>query len=427
MKKITLLLSSCFLIGAVDAESVSALMSKDQFTKIFPLSNGAYLLQQYKSDSASLAKYSQSEYIPAVTGVCKAFEDKKDWTGQANCLQEHAPNYYAALSKLQTLSGQLQNCPSVSAVDSHGKKVDFSGELPKPSAISKITTLYTYENFEETAEYFPQFLSNSANAKRELAALLANVQQETTGLCFASETPFDILVKLNTPADFSHIKNAQLCAWLNDDDKKALAAQGVSNLPAPCSDWNITPETRSKLINYTLNVKKPHGKYCGGDAACLSSNNYYFGRGAIQLSYPYNYKAFGQSDFIKAKGYDLVANPDFVTSPEGNNSKFSLLWGTALWFWMTPQPPKPSAHAVMTNQWTPSAVDISKNRKLGFGTVINIINGGLECGENRGADKDVKAQNRIDAYLRILRIIGAPQDDSSKYPVDCKNSKDFTK
>ena len=87
---------------------------------------------------------------------------------------------------------------------------------------------------------------------------------------------------------------------------------------------------------------------------------------------------------------------------------------------MTPQPPKPSAHAVMTNQWTPSAVDISKNRKLGFGTVINIINGGLECGENRGADKDVKAQNRIDAYLRILRIIGAPQDDSSKYPLDCK-------
>ena len=90
---------------------------------------------------------------------------------------------------------------------------------------------------------------------------------------------------------------------------KSSSYSGVSNLPAPCSDWNITPETRSKLINYTLNVKTSW-KILWGDAACLSSNNYYFGRGAIQLSYPYNYKAFGQSDFIKAKGYDLVANPD---------------------------------------------------------------------------------------------------------------------
>jgi chitinase len=94
---------------------------------------------------------------------------------------------------------------------------------------------------------------------------------------------------------------------------------------------------------------------------------------------------------------------------------------------MTPQSPKPSAHAVMTNQWVPTAGDLSKNRKPGFGTVINIINGGLECGEGRGSDKDIKAQNRIDAYRRILAIMNAPTEDSGKYPLDCKNSKDFTK
>ena len=417
--------TSCSTAAAVKSTTsgvnLNGIVSKEEFTKIFPLSDGDNLLKQYTLNSQEMSKYQEGEYAKALTGICKEFEDKKDWNGQALCLEKHAPNYFAAWAKLQSLAGQLQNCPAVNAVDSHGTKVDFSGQLPPASSIYKITTLYTYENFVQTTKYFPTFLSNSTNAKRELAALLANVQQETTGLCFASETPFDILIKLNTPADFANIKNAQLCNWLNDDDKKALSAQGITNLPVPCSDYNLSSEVRNKIISYTLNVKKPHGKYCGDDAVCVNSGNYYFGRGAIQLSYPYNYKSFGQSDFVKSKGYDLVAHPDLVDSVTANKET-SLLWGSALWFWLTPQTPKPSAHAVMTDQWHPTAVDIKNNRKPGFGTVINIVNGGLECGKDRGADKDLKANNRIDAYQRILSIIGAPKDTLN---LDCKDSKDF--
>lgn len=43
-----------------------------------------------------------------------------------------------------------------------------------------------------------------------------------------------------------------------------------------------------------------------------------------------------------ALGLDLLNNPDLV------HTNASVAFQTALWFWMTPQDPKPSCHAVMT-------------------------------------------------------------------------------
>lgn len=430
---IAALASSCSL---AIADELNGLVTKTQFDEIFPLSNGSKLKQQYTSAynnfmaenaKASTAHAKCDHFLPKTTPPTY-------WTAEyQKCIDAASPNLAAATEALNTLRGNLQNCPAVMVKDAHGKKVDFSGEAPKPDSIKSITTLYTYENFAKTTPYFDDFLGHDrTNAKRELAALLANVQQETTGLCFASETPFDVLEKLSTKAEFSHIQNKQLCSWFTSDaDIKSLAAMGIT-LPAPCTDTNITAATRDKLIDYAFNVKRAKGKYCQTvdtkmQAECLASNRYYYGRGAIQLSYPYNYIAFGNSLFVKKYGYDLYQHPELVSSPEANQeNRASLLWGSALWFWMTPQSPKPSAHAVMTNEWVPSVSDIKYNRKPGFGSVINIINGGLECGAERTGDKDIKAQNRIDAYNRILNIIGMPKDDDSKHPLDCKKSSNFT-
>ncbi len=414
-------------ISAANADEVVGLITKNQFDEIFPLSNGEHLKTLYAKYYNDF-KQQQSKAAGAHSACQHLLAPKENWNAKyQKCLDEAAPELERATANLNKLRGDFQNCPAVMVKGANGQKIDFSGEAPKPEAIKSIQTLYTYENFAQTAEYFHGFLAGDlTNAKRELAALLANVQQETTGLCFASETPFDILEKLNSPADFSKITNQQLAAWMNDDDKKALAAQGVTDLYA------LNDASRAKVINYVLKLKKPKGKYCKWDANpqgekdCLASSNYYYGRGAIQLSYPYNYIAFGSSSFVKDRGYDLLAHPELVTAPSANQEKrSSLLWGSAIWFWMTPQTPKPSAHAVMTNQWQPTAADKINNRKPGFGTVINIINGGLECGSSRGADKDIKAQNRIDAYKRILKIIGAPEDNNNKYPLDCKNSNNF--
>jgi predicted chitinase len=89
----------------------------------------------------------------------------------------------------------------------------------------------------------------------------------------------------------------------------------------------------------------------------------YFGRGPIQLTWDYNYRAAG--DFI---GVDLVSNPNLV-STDG-----VITWKTALWFWM---------HSDGAAKGTCNGA-ITQGR--GFGQTINIINGGLECvGENTAA------------------------------------------
>jgi hypothetical protein len=62
-----------------------------------------------------------------------------------------------------------------------------------------------------------------------------------------------------------------------------------------------------------------------------------------------------------ALGFDGTNNPDAVAADP------VLAFRTALWFWMTPQSPKPSAHDVMAGRWTPSAADAAAGRTPGFG------------------------------------------------------------
>nr|CAD1821280.1 unnamed protein product [Ananas comosus var. bracteatus] len=123
---------------------------------------------------------------------------------------------------------------------------------------------------------------------------------------------------------------------------------------------------------------------------CAAGKEYY-GRGPIQISYNFNYGLAGE-----ALGVDLLNNPDLVaTNP-------TISFETALWFWMTPQPPMPSWHDVITDRWTPSAADISAGRLPGYGVITNIINGGLECGHG----PDSRVADRIGFYKRYCDILG---------------------
>nr|WP_199156996.1 chitinase [Pedobacter sp. ASV2] len=119
----------------------------------------------------------------------------------------------------------------------------------------------------------------------------------------------------------------------------------------------------------------------------------YYGRGPLQLSYNGNY-GFA-SDCIFGDKTVLLNNPDLVSS----NAK--IAFETAIYFWMTPQSLKPSAHEVITEKWKPTAAENQKGYKSGFGMTINIINGKLECdkGENMPAMKD-----RIGFYQYFLKL-----------------------
>ncbi|KAI9107828.1 hypothetical protein K1719_021164 [Acacia pycnantha] len=158
---------------------------------------------------------------------------------------------------------------------------------------------------------------------------------------------------------------------------------------------------------YCFKEEVARGDYCAPseEYPCATGKQYY-GRGPIQLSWNYNYGQAGT-----ALKEDLLDNPELVaTDPV-------LSFETALWFWMTPQWPKPSCHDVMTGSWTPSDADLAAGRLPGYGTVTNIINGGLEC----GIGPDPGVEDRIGFYKRYCDILGVDYGDN----LDCHSQKPF--
>ncbi|KAI4297846.1 hypothetical protein L6164_037711 [Bauhinia variegata] len=158
---------------------------------------------------------------------------------------------------------------------------------------------------------------------------------------------------------------------------------------------------------YCFNKEQNPSAYCSPNAQypCAAGKQYY-GRGPIQISWNYNYGQCG-----RAIGVDLLNNPDLVATDPVISFK------TALWFWMTPQSPKPSCHDVITGQWNPSGGDSAAGRLPGYGTITNIINGGLECGRGQ----DGRVQDRIGFYKRYCDILGTSYGNN----LDCYAQRPF--
>jgi hypothetical protein len=121
----------------------------------------------------------------------------------------------------------------------------------------------------------------------------------------------------------------------------------------------------------------------------------YYGRGPLQLSWNGNYGY--ASDCIFGNSKILLNNPDLLQNDPVAAFK------AALFFWMTPQTYKPSAHDVMIGKWQPTAADKAQGRTPGFGMTINIINGGIEC--NKG-DSMPSMTDRIGYYQHFLTKLG---------------------
>ncbi|KQZ26380.1 chitinase [Duganella sp. Root1480D1] len=130
---------------------------------------------------------------------------------------------------------------------------------------------------------------------------------------------------------------------------------------------------------------------CGKNAD--GSYKKYFGRGAKQLSYNYNYGPFSQVMFNGDQSV-LLKNPDQVASTWLNLA-------SATFFFVYPQPPKPSMLHVIDGSWVPNASDTAAGAGNNFATTIMIIN--AECGT--GSEKPA-AQNRIDYYKQFAADLG---------------------
>ncbi|MFD7533023.1 MULTISPECIES: glycoside hydrolase family 19 protein [unclassified Streptomyces] len=179
-------------------------------------------------------------------------------------------------------------------------------------------SFYTYQGLTAALSAYPGFANTGSDTvkRQEAAAFLANVSHETGGLVYVVE-------------------------------------QNTSNYPHYCDS------------------SQPYG--------CPAGQAAYYGRGPIQLSWNFNYKAAGD-----ALGIDLLGNPYLVEQDA------SVAWKTGLWYWNTQNGPGTmTAHNAMVNG-------------AGFGETIRSINGTLEC--NGGNPSQV--QSRIDRYQAFVQILG---------------------
>lgn len=149
---------------------------------------------------------------------------------------------------------------------------------------------------------------------------------------------------------------------------------------------------------------------CGKDAQGRFKQ--YFGRGAKQLSYNYNYGPFSDAMFGDVRV--LLNAPERVADTWLNLA-------SALFFYAYPAAPKPSMLHVVDGTWQPNAKDLSLGIKPGFGATTNVINGGIECGQG-GAEKPQSA-NRIAYYRQHAAALGVPIPADEE--LGCANQKRF--
>ncbi|GMT09273.1 hypothetical protein PFISCL1PPCAC_570, partial [Pristionchus fissidentatus] len=256
---------------------------------------------------------------------------------------------------------------------------------------------YSYEAFMIAARYFPEFgneastkpgVSRAEVQKRDVAAFFAHVIQETgeTDLSLynsslSTEEASECFFRGGLYNWFERGPNSSFLVpafpgYNTRDGKRCTEEGGYCNKNPVMQYWYPCNEGAE------THAKQPFQRGC------------YFGRGPLQLSWNYNYGAFEQFLRLRKITVDLMENPNLLMTKM--NPPLAML--ASLWFYMTPQPPKPSMHQIVVGDWRAS----TKNRRGGFsgpifGPTSLIINN--ECGgEDEETPGGTGESRRIKAF-----------------------------
>ena len=277
---------------------------------------------------------------------------------------EMSPEVARIVSSAQPMAGtpvidlnNIDNNPeNVQRVMDLVSETDFEFFFPQSASV------YDYKGFLQAVAKFPAFCNEAADMSKidevclkELATVFAHFTQETGG----------------------HNVHDPIPEW----------RQGLYHITEMgCSEEGSGCEYRGGTCE--------EGTWQAEAWPCAEGQKYY-GRGAKQLSYNYNYGQF--SDVMFGDVNVLLQDPDRVAR-EG-----WLAMSSAIWFAMTPQAPKPSIHEVVTGFWQPNERDVAAGIKQGFGATTLIINGGIECG---GSSEHAASANRIKYYTEFAEELG---------------------
>ncbi|KAL9184328.1 hypothetical protein ACHAXT_002414 [Thalassiosira profunda] len=117
----------------------------------------------------------------------------------------------------------------------------------------------------------------------------------------------------------------------------------------------------------------------------IPASKVFFGRGAIQLSWNYNYRA--ASEALTGDATTFCDNPDLVaTTPE-------FAWGAGVFFWMENLKEETTCH-------------IEALKHGDFGGTLNNINGGLECPAYHGGWHGEAIKLRLNRYCKASSVLG---------------------
>ncbi|WP_330926697.1 chitinase [Candidatus Sororendozoicomonas aggregata] len=224
---------------------------------------------------------------------------------------------------------------------------------------------YTYLNFLKGVGQFPAFCHTYQDERKARSDEICRKSLATMFAHFTQETGY-------------HTPGAQYPQW----------RQGLFYLRE--IGWNEqSPNGYGECSPDTWPGKAyPCGKNKDG------SYKSYFGRGAKQLSWNYNYGLL--SKLIFGDVTVLLNHPEKVADTWLNLA-------SAVFFFVTPQSPKPSMLHVVDGTWQPNAQDREKGRTPGFGVTTQIINGAEEC---KGTTESQESLDRISYYKSYAKELG---------------------
>lgn len=278
------------------------------------------------------------------------------------------------------------------------------------------TDFYSYQNFLNAAEEISDYVVTYRSAV--FGATSVSVRRKSTGATYSFNISSASWSGGETTVDFGDFCNTG-DSYNDQRELAAFFANITKETTGGSADVGSGSLNSHELFGlYFVNEVNQSNCYTNGSQADYSpvGGQCYSGRGPIQLSYYYNYGYF--SEFLYNDGGSTLVNNPAALSSDGK-----LAFMSAIWFWMTPQCPKPSCHQAMheIHDETAGNYSAAKMRKKGFLHTNNIINGGLECRSNSSFTFYSKVALRSDLYGYYLGVLGF-----SNAEVNLENTGDYS-
>ncbi|KAJ3205507.1 hypothetical protein HK099_000771 [Clydaea vesicula] len=161
------------------------------------------------------------------------------------------------------------------------------------------------------------------------------------------------------------------------EDQNAISNSYTTVMARALEDGRVN--TPRELAMFLANVMQETSfiyvrELCGVAGTCTGGYGQYYGRGYIQLTWDYNYRAYSRYVFNDDR---LLSNPDLVAQD------LNLAWGSSFWYWSN------NVHDQVQNGE--------------FGRSVRAINGNLECA---GGPNTHAAYQRLEYYQKVLAAFG---------------------